>query len=83
MFVSDIEYWTRTPGWSSSLMIKINDGKWDYLVGESHTATGFATVPPPKSSSVIFLSVHPVTRAAVADRLGLKGFTSNQMHWVQ
>ena len=83
MFVSDIEFWSRTPGWSASLMVVTPDEKWTYLVGESRTALAFSKLAAPTSTTGVFLSVHPITRACVADRLELKGFLTKNMHWVQ
>lgn len=83
MFISDLEYWARTPGWSVSLMVRVPDDNWSYLVGEPRTALAFSKLTPPTSSTGLFLSVHPITRACVAERLELKGFVAKNMHWVQ
>lgn len=82
MFVADLEFWARTPGWTVSLMVVSPTPEWQYLVGRPEQATAFTKIPTPTASTGVFFSVYPVTRAPVCGRFETKGYRANQMHWV-
>lgn len=84
MYVADLEFWTRAPGWSLSVMVdRVPKGaKWEGTVGSSRNAIGFKDVPESSPGAGVFLSVHPITRVSVSDRFEHKGFKRTQLHWI-
>ncbi len=83
MFIADLEFWSRTPGWTISLMVVSSFTEWKYLEGRPEQPTAFTKVPKPTASTGIFFSVYPVNRAPICNRFETKGYHTSQIYWVQ